>query len=92
VKPLELAIVDALARARRAGREPTSIYLSAEDREALGLEPGSVLGGLPIRAAARKSKVYCSHGESHSIASATARKADWTKRSLAKSVGRRSGL
>jgi len=75
MKPLEQAIVDAVARAVRAGRVPTSIYLSADDREALGLKPGSMVGGLPVRAAARRSRVYCSHGESHSIASATARKA-----------------
>lgn len=87
MRPLEQAIADALAQARGAGRVPTSIYLSADDRETLGLEPGSVIQGLPVRAAARKSKVYCSHGESQSIARPAAPGSRLAKRRRAKPLG-----
>lgn len=68
--PLERRIADAVAQAKRDGLEPKCIYLNADDREALGLTVGDQLGGLPIRASAKRSAIYSRHGIARAIAPA----------------------
>jgi hypothetical protein len=69
VTPHERGIVDAVARARRDGFEPKSVYLSPDYREALGLaDDVAEIGGLPLKRAARRSMLYCKHGIGRAIA------------------------
>jgi hypothetical protein len=67
--PIELRIVEAVARCRRDGLEPRSIYLNPDDfAELQQLGPLDQAGGLPIKRAARKSTICCRYGITRAIA------------------------
>src|SRR3954453_21543237 len=59
----ERGIIDAVARAKKAGLEPKTLYLSPDYREALQLSADvTELGGLPVKAVAKTSRLCCRHG------------------------------
>jgi hypothetical protein len=65
MKSLEERIVATVARARRRGLEPKSLYLNPADRAELGRRED--VGGLPVRPAKITSRLYCRHGISLNV-------------------------
>ena len=68
MKSIERRIIRAIAGAKREGLEPKSLYLTPADLEELD-STGAVdqVGGLPLKRARSKSRLFCRHGIERAI-------------------------